>query len=146
MTIQMKKVHPDARLPTLGSSGAAGYDLYACITEPRVLPPGAISKTPTGIAIHIGDYHLCGFIMPRSGLGTSGIVLANTIGLIDSDYQGELLVALKNTGTEPFTIEPGMRIAQLVLIRGVTHPTFKVVDEFDNATSRNIGGFGSTGT
>lgn len=145
MTMQLKKVRDGAILPTRASHGAAGYDLYACINESVVIPPGATFKTPTGIALYMGNSMYCGLILPRSGLGSSGIVLANTVGLIDSDYQGELIVALHNRSNEAFTVHKDMRIAQL-LILPVRNPTFKIVDEFDKATSRNMGGFGSTGT
>ncbi len=131
-------------LPHYATSGSAGLDLRACIDEVQILKPGDTTLIPTGIAIHIEDNHLCGMILPRSGLGHKhGIVLGNLVGLIDSDYQGQLFVSMWNRGHEVFELKPMERIAQLVIVP-VVQVQFDVVDEF-TSTSRGIGGFGSTG-
>ena len=132
------------RLPAYATAGSAGLDLRACIDAPIVLAPGAAELLPTGIAIHIGDPGHAALILPRSGLGHKhGIVLGNLVGLIDSDYQGPLMVSCWNRGSEAFTIQPLDRLAQIIFTP-VVRPRFRVVDEFD-ATSRANGGFGSTG-
>jgi dUTP pyrophosphatase len=133
------------RLPAYATSGSAGLDLRACLDEALVLQPGDAQLVPTGLAIHIGDPGLAAMILPRSGLGHKhGIVLGNLVGLIDSDYQGPLMVSCWNRGRAPFTIEPFERIAQLVIVP-VVHAAFRRVDAFD-VSSRGEGGFGSTGT
>jgi dUTP pyrophosphatase len=132
------------RLPAYATAGSAGLDLRACIDAPIVLAPGAAELLPTGIAIHIGDPGHAAMILPRSGLGHKhGIVLGNLVGLIDSDYQGPLMVSCWNRGQAPFTIEPFERIAQLVVVP-VVQAEFRVVASFD-ASGRGSGGFGSTG-
>lgn len=131
-------------LPEYSTEGSAGMDLRACLEAPLMLQPGDTHLIPTGIAIHIDDPGLAAVILPRSGLGHKhGIVLGNLVGLIDSDYQGELLVSCWNRGNIAYNIEPGERIAQLVLIP-VMQVKLLVVDEFE-ATNRGSGGFGSSG-
>ncbi len=131
-------------LPHYATSGAAGLDLRACIDEPLTLQAGASELVPSGIAIHIGDPGYAAVVLPRSGLGVKhGIVLGNLVGLIDSDYQGQVLVSLWNRGQAPFTVQPLDRIAQLVVIP-VAQVELKVVEEFE-ASSRGGSGFGSTG-
>jgi dUTP pyrophosphatase len=132
------------RLPAYATAGSAGLDLRACIEAPIVLAPGAAELVPTGIAIHIGDPGHAAMILPRSGLGHKhGIVLGNLVGLIDSDYQGPLMVSCWNRGQAAFTIEPFERIAQLVVVP-VVQAEFRVVASFE-ASERGVGGFGSTG-
>jgi dUTP pyrophosphatase len=131
-------------LPHYASAGAAGLDLRACISSELVLNPGESQLVPSGIAIHVGDPGYAAVILPRSGLGAkSGIVLGNLVGLIDSDYQGPLMVSLWNRGKAAFTIQPLDRIAQLVVVP-VVQVEFQVVEEFA-ASARGTGGFGSTG-
>jgi len=132
------------RLPAYATAGSAGLDLRACIDAPLVLEPGAAELIPTGLAIHIGDPGHAAMLLPRSGLGHKhGIVLGNLVGLIDSDYQGPLMVSCWNRGSAAFTIEPLERIAQLVVVP-VVQAEFRVVDSFDGS-ERGSGGFGSTG-
>jgi dUTP pyrophosphatase len=132
------------RLPAYATAGSAGLDLRACVDAPLVLQPGAAALVPTGLAIHIGDPGYAAMLLPRSGLGHKhGIVLGNLVGLIDSDYQGPLMVSCWNRGTTAFTVEPLERIAQLVIVP-VVQAEFRVVDSFD-ASDRGSGGFGSTG-
>jgi dUTP pyrophosphatase len=138
----------DARLhdtpPAYATPGAAGLDLRACLEAPLTLAPGEAQLVPTGLAIHIGDPGHAALILPRSGLGhRHGIVLGNLVGLIDSDYQGQVLVSVWNRGGEPFTIEPGDRIAQMVFVP-VVQAEFAVVEEFEES-ARGAGGFGSSG-
>ena len=131
-------------MPTYATEGSAGLDLRACVEAPITLEPGQTELIPTGMAIYIEDPSLCAMILPRSGLGHKhGIVLGNLVGLIDSDYQGQLFVSCWNRGNTTFTIEPGERIAQLVLVP-VVQGDFEFVDEF-TATDRGEGGFGSSG-
>jgi dUTP pyrophosphatase len=131
-------------LPHYASAGAAGLDLRACLEKPLVLNPGESQLVPSGIAIHVGDPGYAAVILPRSGLGAkNGIVLGNLVGLIDSDYQGPLMVSLWNRGQSAFTIQPLDRIAQLVLVP-VLQVEFEVVEEFA-ASARGAGGFGSSG-
>lgn len=130
--------------PTYATDGSAGLDLRACLSQPLVLEPGDTQLIGTGLAIHIADPALAALILPRSGLGHKhGIVLGNLVGLIDSDYQGELMVSCWNRGRTQFTVEPGERLAQLVLVP-VVQAEFEVVDAF-NSSDRGAGGFGSTG-
>ena len=130
--------------PHYATPGAAGLDLRACLDAPLHLPPGGTILVPTGMAIHLADPGLAAMILPRSGLGHKyGIVLGNLVGLIDSDYQGELMVSVWNRGRESFTLNPLDRIAQLVVVP-VLQVGFNVVDEFD-VSVRGTGGFGSTG-
>jgi dUTP pyrophosphatase len=131
-------------LPHYASAGAAGLDLRACLEAALVLNPGDSQLVPSGISIYVGDPGYAAVILPRSGLGAkNGIVLGNLVGLIDSDYQGPLMVSLWNRGKAPFTIQPMDRIAQLVLVP-VLQVEFEVVDDFA-ASVRGAGGFGSTG-
>ncbi|HWA36228.1 MAG TPA: dUTP diphosphatase [Burkholderiales bacterium] len=131
-------------LPQYGTAGAAGLDLRACLDKELVLAPGQSTLVPTGIAIHVGDPGYAAIILPRSGLGAkNGIVLGNLVGLIDSDYQGPLMVSLWNRGQASFTIQPMDRVAQLVVVP-VEQVRLEVVEEFA-ASARGAGGFGSTG-
>jgi dUTP pyrophosphatase len=131
-------------LPHYATPGAAGLDLRACLDAPLTLAPGQSQLVSSGIAIHVGDPGYAAVILPRSGLGSkNGIVLGNLVGLIDSDYQGPLMVSLWNRGAAPFTVQPLDRIAQLVVVP-VVQVEFEVVEEFA-ASSRGAGGFGSTG-
>jgi len=132
------------QLPAYATPGSAGLDLRACINEPLVLAPGETQLIPTGLSIHIADPGLAAMILPRSGLGHKhGIVLGNLVGLIDSDYQGPLMVSCWNRGSAAFTIAPLERIAQLVIVP-VVQAAFRVVENF-NDSARGAGGFGSTG-
>ena len=135
--------------PAYGSALAAGLDLFACLEAPLLLEPQApASLVPSGLALSIGDPDWCALVVPRSGAGhRRGLVLGNTIGVIDADYQGPVLVSAWNRnppGAAPIEIRPGERIAQLVLTR-IVRPRFRVVGEFSHASVRNDGGFGSTG-
>lgn len=145
---QLKVLDPrlgrDFPLPTPATAGSAGVDLRACIDDTLTLEPGATELVPTGMAIHIGDPGYAAMLLPRSGLGHKhGIVLGNLVGLIDSDYQGQLFVSCWNRGGKPFAIEPGERIAQMVIVP-VEVPEFEVVAEFESS-ERGAGGFGHTG-
>jgi dUTP pyrophosphatase len=132
-------------LPAYATPGSAGLDLRACLDAALVLEPGASMLIPTGLAIHIGDPGLAAMILPRSGLGAKhGIVLGNLVGLIDSDYQGPLMVSCWNRGRSVFTIQPLDRIAQMVIVP-VVQAAFRRVDDF-TASARGGGGFGSTGS
>lgn len=138
------RIGTDYPLPSYATSGSAGLDLRACLDEALTLEPGQTELLPTGMAIHIDDPSLCAMILPRSGLGHKhGIVLGNLVGLIDSDYQGQLFVSCWNRGQNSFVVEPGERIAQLVLVP-VVQADFEVVDEFSES-HRGEGGFGSSG-
>lgn len=131
-------------LPEHATSGSAGCDLRACLDDTLVLEPGQTELIATGLAIHLGDPGLAAMILPRSGLGHKhGIVLGNLVGLIDSDYQGQLFVSCWNRGSDSFSIQPGDRIAQLVIVP-VVQVDFEVVEEF-HASQRGAGGFGHTG-
>ena len=146
ITIALKVLDPrmaDA-LPAYATPGSAGLDLRACLDAPLVVQPGQTTLVPTGIAVHIGDPGLAAMILPRSGLGHKhGIVLGNLVGLIDSDYQGPLMVSCWNRSQIPFTVQPMERLAQLVIVP-VVQAMFQRVDEFDTS-DRGEGGFGSTG-
>jgi dUTP pyrophosphatase len=132
------------QLPQYATPGSAGLDLRACIPAPLTLAPGQTELVASGIAIHLADPGLAAVVLPRSGLGHKhGIVLGNLVGLIDSDYQGEILVSTWNRGTAPFTISPLERLAQLVVVP-VVQVAFNVVEDF-GASRRGAGGFGSTG-
>jgi len=132
-------------LPAYATPGSAGMDLRACIHQPLVVASGDVQLISTGISIHIADPGLAAIILPRSGLGHNhGIVLGNLVGLIDSDYQGPLMVSCWNRGRIKYTIQPFDRIAQLVVIP-VVHSKFRVIEEFTES-HRGVGGFGSTGT
>jgi len=146
--IQLKILNPrigkDIPLPAYSTEGSAGMDLRACIDAPLQLAPGETKLIPTGLSIYIEDNSLAATILPRSGLGHKhGIVLGNLVGLIDSDYQGELMISCWNRGNDHFTIEPAERIAQLMIVP-VVQVEFDVVDEFEK-TDRGEGGFGHSG-
>lgn len=146
MHIDLKIINPLMRdqLPQYATQGSAGLDLRACIDAPISLTPGQTILIPTGIAIHLREPNYAAMILPRSGLGHKhGIVLGNLVGLIDSDYQGELMVSTWNRGQDEFTIQPFERIAQLVIVP-VIQAQFNLVDTFSE-TERGTGGFGSTG-
>jgi deoxyuridine 5'-triphosphate nucleotidohydrolase len=131
-------------LPAYATAGSAGLDLRACVKAPLILAPGRAELLPTGLAIHVEDPGLAAVILPRSGLGHKhGIVLGNLVGLIDSDYQGELMVSCWNRSAEPFTITPGERIAQLIIVP-VVQVQLEVVEDFA-ASRRGAGGFGHSG-
>jgi len=145
-TLDVRILDPRLRdaLPQYSTAGAAGLDLRACVDKPLKLAPGAADLVPTGIAIHLADPGLAAVVLPRSGLGHKhGIVLGNLVGLIDSDYQGQVMVSLWNRSEAAFTINPMDRIAQLVVVP-VVQVKLNVVDEFV-ASRRGPGGFGSTG-
>ncbi|MEI8265199.1 MAG: dUTP diphosphatase [Betaproteobacteria bacterium] len=145
-TIDLKVLDPRMAecLPAYATAGSAGLDLRACTDGPLVIEPGQAVLVPTGIALHIADPGLAAMILPRSGLGHKhGIVLGNLVGLIDSDYQGPLMVSCWNRGQAAFTVQPMDRIAQLVIVP-VVQARFRQVQEF-NASERGEGGFGSTG-
>ncbi len=147
--IQLKVLDPrvgkDFPLPEHATEGSAGVDLRACIDAPLEIAPGQTELIPTGMAVHIEDPALAAMILPRSGLGhKQGIVLGNLVGLIDSDYQGQLFVSCWNRSDAVFTMEPGLRLAQMVIVP-VVQVDFDVVDEF-TASDRGAGGFGHTGT
>ena len=132
-------------MPAYATPGSAGLDLRACLTEPLTLAPNAWQLVPTGMALYLADPQYAAMILPRSGMGHKhGIVLGNLVGLIDSDYQGQLLVSAWNRTDVAFTIEPMERIAQLVIVP-VVQASFNVVDEFIDVSQRATGGYGSTG-
>ena len=132
------------QLPHYATPGSAGLDLRACLDEPVTLHPGETRLIPTGLAMHLADAGYAAVILPRSGLGHKhGVVLGNLVGLIDSDYQGQLMVSVWNRSQEPFTVQPFERIAQMVIVP-VVQAAFRVVEEF-TASDRGDGGFGSTG-
>jgi dUTP pyrophosphatase len=138
------RVGRDMELPRRATSGSAGLDLRACLDAPLELQPGQTELVPTGIAIHLADPGLAAVLLPRSGLGHKhGIVLGNLVGLIDSDYQGQVMVSVWNRGERAYTIQPGERIAQMVVVP-VVQADFDVVEDFE-ASARGAGGFGSTG-
>jgi dUTP pyrophosphatase len=140
-----RRIGTEFPLPAYATSGSAGLDLRACLDAPLGLQPGRAELIPTGMAIHLDDPGLAAVILPRSGLGHKhGVVLGNLVGLIDSDYQGQLMVSCWNRGLEPFTIRPGERIAQLVVVP-VVQVALEVVDSFED-TARGAGGFGHSGT
>ena len=147
MHIDVKIINPliKDQLPHYATAGSAGLDLRACISDKVILEPGQTVLIPTGLAIHLADANYAAMILPRSGLGHKhGVVLGNLVGLIDSDYQGELMVSTWNRGSTAFTIEPFERIAQMVIVP-VVQAQFNLVADFD-ASDRGVGGFGSTGT
>lgn len=147
-SIQLKildsRLNGDFALPDYATAGSAGVDLRACVDAPLTLEPGATELIPSGIAVHIADPGLAAVILPRSGLGHKhGIVLGNLVGLIDSDYQGQVFVSCWNRGRDAFVIEPGARLAQMVFVP-VVQAAFDIVEEF-TASDRGAGGFGHTG-
>jgi dUTP pyrophosphatase len=148
MNIDVKILDPRMadQLPQYATPGSAGLDLRACLDQPLELPPNAWQLIPTGLAIHIADPGHAALILPRSGLGHKhGIVLGNLVGLIDSDYQGQLMVSAWNRSPTAYTLQPLERLAQLVIVP-VVQAQFKVVQDFSAATERGAGGYGSTGT
>ncbi len=147
MRIDVKVLDPRLtdQLPQYATPGSAGLDLRACLDEPLTLMPNAWQLVPTGLAIHLADPGFAAMILPRSGLGHKhGIVLGNLVGLIDSDYQGQLMVSAWNRSTAPFTIEPMERIAQLIIVP-VVQAQFRLVTAFEQTSERGEGGYGSTG-
>lgn len=147
-TVKLKVLDPrvgrEIPLPAYATDGSAGMDLRACLDAPLTLAAGEAQLVSTGIAIHLADPGLAAVLLPRSGLGHKhGVVLGNLVGLIDSDYQGPLMVSLWNRGREPFTVQPGDRIAQMIVVP-VVHARFEVVESFEE-TARGAGGFGHTG-
>ena len=145
-TVALRILDPRLReqLPAYATPGAAGLDLRACIEQTMVVEPGRTELIPTGIALHLVDPGLAAMVLPRSGLGHKhGIVLGNLVGLIDSDYQGQVFVSLWNRGATPFTLDPLERIAQLVVVP-VVQVAFDIVDTFESS-ARGAAGFGSTG-
>jgi dUTP pyrophosphatase len=146
MDVDLKILDPrvSGQLPHYATPGSAGLDLRACLDAPLTLNPGETRLIPTGLAMHLADPGYAALILPRSGLGHKhGVVLGNLVGLIDSDYQGELMVSVWNRGQEAFTIEPFERIAQMVIVP-VVQAKFRLVQEFE-PSQRGSGGFGSTG-
>ncbi|HIG42177.1 MAG: dUTP diphosphatase [bacterium] len=146
--LQVKIINPivgkTIPLPVYSTTGSAGMDLRACIEEPLTIAPAKTVLIPTGLAIYLEDPQYAALILPRSGLGHKhGIVLGNLVGLIDSDYQGELMISCWNRGSTAFTIQQGDRVAQLIIIP-VIQASFNIVDEFKQ-TERGVGGFGSSG-
>ncbi len=147
--VQVKLIDPrlgvEFALPAYATEGSAGLDLRACIHEPWVIEPGQVVLVPTGLALYIQDPRYAGLLLPRSGLGhKNGIVLGNLVGLIDSDYQGELKISCWNRSQETFILEPGVRLAQLVIVP-VQQVQFERVETFETS-ERGVGGFGHTGT
>jgi len=144
LKILNKQINKELALPEYATDGSAGLDLVACVDEPLCLKPGQTELISTGIAMHLADPSLAAVILPRSGLGHKhGIVLGNLVGLIDSDYHGPLMVSCWNRGVADYTVMPGARIAQLVIVP-ILKAQFTIVDEFQ-ITERGEGGFGSTG-
>ncbi|MEE1219594.1 MAG: dUTP diphosphatase [Ruminococcus sp.] len=144
MQLKIKKLRDNARVPKRATNGSAGMDLYACINESITLNPGQLVIVPTGIAIELEDNSCAAFLYARSGLGVKhGICLSNGVGVIDSDYRGEVCVGLCNVSDKPYVIEPDERVAQMVIAPVLT-PEIVEVDELSD-TSRGEGGFGSTG-
>ena len=144
MKLKIKKLRPNAKIPSRATNGSAGMDLRSCIEEPLTLAPGELKIVPTGLAIELPDNSCAAFLYARSGLGVKhGICLSNGVGVIDSDYRGEICIGLCNVGNEPYTIEPGERVAQMVIAPVLT-PEIEEVGELGE-TARGEGGFGSTG-
>jgi dUTP pyrophosphatase len=146
--IQLKILDPrlgnEFPLPHYATDGSAGMDMRACLDEPLQLAPGDTHLIPTGLAIHVADTGLAAVLLPRSGLGHKhGVVLGNLVGLIDSDYQGQVFVSCWNRGEKTFLVEPGERVAQMVIVP-VVRAEFEIVEDFD-ASERGAGGFGHTG-
>ena len=148
MIVDIKILDPrmQDQLPAYATPGSAGLDLRACLDAPLTLAPNAWQLVPTGLAVHLRDPGYAAMILPRSGLGHKhGIVLGNLVGLIDSDYQGQLMVSAWNRSTTEFVLQPMERLAQMVIVP-VIQAQFNVVQEFDAASERGAGGYGSTGT
>lgn len=145
MEIKIKKLNPNAKVPKRATNGSAGMDLYACIDEPITITPGQLAVVPTGIAIALPDNSCAAFLYARSGLGVKhGICLSNGVGVIDSDYRGEICAGICNVSDKPYTIEPDERVCQMVIAPVLT-PDIVEVSELDD-TQRGKGGFGSTGS
>ncbi|SDM19240.1 dUTP pyrophosphatase [Oryzisolibacter propanilivorax] len=147
MNLDVKILDPrlNEQLPAYATPGSAGLDLRACLEAPLTLAPGACELVPTGMAIHLDDPGYAAMILPRSGLGHKhGLVLGNLVGLIDSDYQGQLMVSAWNRGTAAYTLQPMERLAQLVVVP-VVQARLRVVQEFSAGSTRGAGGYGSTG-
>ncbi len=137
--------HPDFPMPTRATDGSAGIDLRACIDEPLTIKAGATHLIGTGLAIYIQDSHYAGLVLPRSGLGHKhGIVLGNLVGLIDADYQGELMVSVWNRSDTDFVLNPAERMAQYIVVP-IARPEFEVVTDFSDESARGAGGFGHSG-
>ncbi|OLF36367.1 MULTISPECIES: dUTP diphosphatase [unclassified Psychrobacter] len=137
--------HPDFPMPTRATDGSAGIDLRACIDEPLTIKAGATHLVGTGLAVYIQDPNYAGMILPRSGLGHKhGIVLGNLVGLIDADYQGELMVSVWNRSSDDFVLNPAERMAQYIVVP-VARPEFEVVADFNDKSLRGAGGFGHSG-
>ncbi|WP_312524856.1 dUTP diphosphatase [Comamonas sp.] len=148
MIVDLKILDPrmQDQLPQYATPGSAGLDLRACLDAPLTLEPHAWQLVPTGLAIHLRDPGYAAMILPRSGLGHKhGIVLGNLVGLIDSDYQGQLMVSAWNRSTQPFVLQPMERLAQMVIVP-VVQASFQVVEDFGDVSERGAGGYGSTGT
>lgn len=144
MDLKIKKIRENAKIPFRGTDGSAGMDLYACIDDPVTIAPGQLVMIPTGIAIELPDNSCAAFLYARSGLGVKhGICLANGVGVIDSDYRGEICAGICNVSDKPYTIEPFERVCQMVIAPVLT-PNIVEVSELSD-TTRNKGGFGSTG-
>ena len=144
MKLKIKKLRPNAKIPSRATNGSAGMDLHACIDEPIKIAPGDLKLVPTGLAIELPDNKCAAFLYARSGLGVKhGICLSNGVGVIDSDYRGEVCVGLCNVSAEEYTIEPGERVAQMV-IAPVLVPETEEVSQLGE-TGRGEGGYGSTG-
>ncbi len=143
-TVKIKRLHPDAVMPKRATASAAGADLYACIKEPVTLAPSELAKIPTGIAVELPREDMAAFLFARSGLGVKhGITLSNGVGVVDSDYRGEICVGLCNVSDKPYTIQPNERIAQMVIMP-VVLADFAETEELSD-TARGEGGFGSSG-
>ncbi|MDO5768063.1 MAG: dUTP diphosphatase [Psychrobacter sp.] len=137
--------HPDFPLPTRATDGSAGIDLRACLNAPLTIEPGETHLVGTGLAIYIADPNFAGIILPRSGLGHKhGIVLGNLVGLIDADYQGELMVSIWNRSDTQFVLQPAERMAQYIVVP-VARPSFDIVSDFSDTSARGSGGFGHSG-
>lgn len=142
--LKVKRVREGAKLPARATKGSAGYDLYACIGEPLVIQPGQVQKVPTGVAIELADEKCVALVFARSSMGVKyGVIPANAVGVIDSDYRGEVCVFLRNHSDAPYTVQPQDRVAQLVVMP-VLLPEIEEASELSD-TARGQGGFGSTG-
>ena len=142
--VKVKKVRENAVLPKRSTEGSSGADLYACIDGPIVLEPGKLVKISTGIAVELADRNMAAFLFARSGLGVKhGITLSNSVGVVDSDYRGEVCVGLCNVSDEPYTIQPGERVAQMVIMPVICAQYVEALELGD--TDRGEGGFGSSG-